>query len=149
MTDAVTLTLPRLATEEGFRSGLYDDATGLPVKAPVGNATIGYGFNAQAGISQGLASAILQYQLGDVLKHLQQFAWFGALDPARASVLLDVAFNAGVSGLLHFPHMLAAVAAGDWSTARDELLDSDAARALPGRYGPLAELLLNGQETPT
>ena len=66
------------------------------------------------------------------------------LDDARASVLLDPAFNLGINGLLHFPKMLAALAAGDWKTAHDELLDSDAARELPSRYNALAQILLNG-----
>jgi lysozyme len=134
--DPLTITLDRLTGEEGFRAQKYTDTAG--------HLTIGYGFNIDAGVSQGLAAAILLYQLGDTLKQIQSAPWWPADDPVRASVLLDVAFNAGVAGLLHFPKMLAAVGARDWVTASAQLLDSDAARALPNRYNPLAELLLNG-----
>lgn len=137
LSDPISLTLERLTAEEGFRSTIYLDT--------VGKRTIGYGLNLDAGISQGLGAAILQYQLSDILRQIQGSWWWPTNDPVRESVLLDVAFNAGVAGLLAFPKMLSAVGAKDWQSASNELLDSDAARMLPNRYDPLAQLLLNGQ----
>jgi GH24 family phage-related lysozyme (muramidase) len=40
-------------------------------------------------------------------------------DPAQAA-LFDMAYNLGIGGLKKFPHMLAAVDAGDWETAANE-----------------------------
>lgn len=128
--------LVRLTTEEGFRAFPYTDTTG--------HLTQGYGCNLSAGWSKGLAANVLQYQLGEIVPQLQNLWWWSGLDPVRASVILDVAVNDGVGGLLAFPKMLAAVGAKDWPTASGELLDSDAARSLPNRYNPLAQLLLNG-----
>lgn len=133
---AVDFALPRLKNEEGFRSRLYRDTKG--------KQTIGYGFNVDAGISQRAAEALLIAQAQERHEALMAYPWYAALDPVRQSVVLDVSFNAGVDGLLHFVHMIAALARKDWTEAKAELLDSDAARDLPNRYEPLADILEKG-----
>lgn len=130
------LALRDLEVAEGFRGHAYRDI--------VGKLTIGYGFNVDAGISEFAAGELLRAQVVEIRQALTAFWWFKDLDAVRASVLLNVAFNCGVNGLLHFPKMLAAIGAKNWQAAHDELLDSDAARMLPHRYGPLANKLLNG-----
>lgn len=122
--------------EEAFRAQKYPDSRGF--------TTIGYGFNVDAGISQFAAKALLVAQATERWQSLSTYWWWAALDDVRASVVLDLAFNDGVNGLLHFPKMLAAIGAKDWQSAHDELLDSDAARALPTRYSALAQILLTG-----
>jgi len=136
MSSAVDVALPRLKDEEGFRARLYRDTKG--------KQTIGYGFNVDAGISQRAAEALLVTQAQERHEALLAYPWYAALDPIRQSVGLDVSFNAGIDGLLHFVHMIAALARKDWSEAKAELLDSDAARDLPNRYKPLAEILEKG-----
>ena len=131
--------LERLKTEEGFRSTLYTDTTG--------HATLGYGFNVSAGISQRVAAALLQAQLEELHETLAGYPWYSQCDPVRQSVLLDVAFNIGVTGLLHFSHMILAIGHRDWPQAKAQLLDSKAARELPSRYAALAQLLLTGERT--
>lgn len=133
---AVDLAVTRLQKEEGFRPSLYLDTTG--------HQTIGYGFNVQAGMTQTQALALLNAQVLELDDALSRYWWWTSLDAVRASVILDLAFNLGLNGLLHFPNMLSAIGVQDWITAHDELLDSDAARLLPARYGALAETLLNG-----
>lgn len=133
---AVDLAVSRLQTEEGFRAKKYLDT--------VGKTTIGYGFNVDAGISQYAAAALLSAQATEAWQALSKYWWWAALDDARASVVVDLAFNDGIGGLLHFPKMLAAIGAKDWVTAKAELLDSDAARELPSRYAVLAQILLTG-----
>ncbi len=133
---AVDLAVSRLKTEEGFRPAKYVDQ--------VGKTTIGYGFNVDAGITQSAAAALLTAQVQDAAKALGAYVWFQGLDDARASVLLDLAINDGLGGLLHFVNMLAALARRDWQGAHDALLDSQAARMLPARYAALANILLNG-----
>lgn len=133
---AIDLTVSRLSNEEGFRGTAYRDS--------VGKLTIGYGCNIDAGWSLGLARSVLNYQTGDVADAISAFWWSKGLDDARLSVIIDLAFNMGMSGLLHFPKMLAAIGAQNWQAAHDELLDSDAARMLPKRYQSLAQILLSG-----
>lgn len=133
---AVDLAVTRLKPNEGFRANKYLD--------PVGKESIGYGFNVDAGITQFAAAALLFAQATECWQSLSAYWWWSALDDVRASVLVELAFNNGISGLLHFPKMLAAIGAKDWQTASAELLNSDAARQLPTRYQALSVLLLNG-----
>lgn len=134
--NAVDLTVTRLATEEGFRGSAYRDT--------VGKLTIGYGCNIDAGWTQALARCVLQFQAQTVADQITPLWWAAKLDTVRLSVVIDLGFNLGLHGLLAFPKMLAALGAGNWQAAHDELLDSDAARVLPGRYTDLARLLLIG-----
>ena len=127
----------RLMTEEGFRATAYQDTAG--------ETTIGYGFNVNAGISQGAALALLAAQVDELSQALAVYPWFSSLDPMRASVCLDVAFNIGERGLLKFQHMIVALGQQNWQQAHDELLNSEAAKTLPTRYQELAQILLTGE----
>lgn len=133
---ALDLAIPRLKVAEGFRSQVYRDV--------LGKDTIGYGFCIDAGITEHAATALLFAQAQEVQTQLQAFDWFGKLDDVRASVLIEAAFNCGLDGLLKFKLMIAAIQAGNWAQAHDQLLDSSAARLLPKRYFYLAELLRKG-----
>lgn len=132
----VDLTAARLKANEGFRPNVYKDTTG--------HDSIGYGFNISAGISQKAAAALLQAQTDDLFAQLAQFWWWDQLDPERASVVLEMAYNQGLHGLLGYVNMLAAIGKQDWATASLELLDSDAARQVPDRYHRLANILRTG-----
>lgn len=134
---AVDLAVSRLKVDEGFRSQAYRDT--------VGKLTIGYGFNIDAGITQTAAAALLAAQAQEIATTLSTYWWASGLDDARLSVLVELGFNLGVTGLLHFPKMIAAIGAKDWRTAHDELLDSDAAHMLPTRYAALADILSTGE----
>lgn len=132
--NAIELALPRLKVEEGFRS--------LPYKDTQGHLSVGYGCNLDAGISQLAAAALLTAQATEVHDHLLGCPWYAVLDPPRQSACLDIAFNGGVHGLLNFPHMIAALAKGDWVTAAAECKVTNP--ELAGRYTTLAQLLLTG-----
>lgn len=132
---AIDVALPRLRTEEGFRPTMYSDTTG--------HITIGYGFNVNAGISRSAAGALLQAQLDELHNALQAYPWYTGLDPTRQSVCLDIAFNEGLNGLLHFPHMIAALSRQDWVSASTECRVADP-RLDESRYAPLRQLLLVG-----
>ncbi len=133
---AVDLAEARAGPAEGFRPTKYLDTRG--------NETIGIGFNINAGISLRAARALFREQLAERADAIAGFWWAQGLDDARMSVVIEIAFNDGITSLLHFPKMLAAIGAKNWPAAHDELLDSDAARELPGRYQRLAVILLTG-----
>jgi lysozyme len=130
------IAVARLKIDEGFRATKYLDS--------VGKETIGYGFNITAGITQTAAQALLAAQVADLAKALGGYWWATGLDDARMSVVVEVAFNDGLNGLLHFVKCLTAIGNKDWQTAHDELLNSDAAHLLPTRYNALAQILLTG-----
>lgn len=134
---ALDLAISRLQVNEGFRPMVYRDIKGIE--------TIGYGFNISAGIKQPAALALLTAQAQDLEKQLEGLSWPMQLDEVRFSVMIELAFNLGFSGLLGFGNMIAALKAQNWQVAHDELLDSEAGRLLPTRYGQLANLLLNGE----
>lgn len=135
MMNAVDLALSRLRTEEDFSATKYTDTRG--------HITVGYGFDVDAGISQFAAAALLQAQAIERHDALLAYSWYAQLDSVRQSVCLDIAFNSGLHGLLNFPHMIAALAMGDWKMAAAECKVSNA--ELASRYAALAQLLLTGE----
>lgn len=54
--------------------------------------------------------------------------WYQNLEHRRQEALIDMAYQLVINGLLAFKKALAAMAAKDWNTAADELLDSKWAR---------------------
>lgn len=134
--NAIDIAEARAEPSEGFRSMKYLDTRG--------NESIGIGFNINAGISLRAARALFREQLAERADALAGFWWAKGLDDARLSVVIEIAFNDGVEGLLHFVKCLGALGKKDWQTAHDELLDSDAARLLPARYAALAKIILTG-----
>jgi len=138
------IVIERLKPEERFMQFPYDDATGKRVKAPVGNITWLYGCNLETSGSLKLANVVLSAQVDEVEEQLDEFAWYVALDDVRKSVCLDIAFNGGVHGLLHYPRMITALSHQDWATAAAECTVADQ-RLDESRYAPLRKLLLNGE----
>jgi lysozyme len=132
---AISFALPRLETEEGFRPTPYVDTKG--------HTTIGYGFNVGAGISKYAATALLNAQLAELDSALRQYPWYASADDVRASVFLDIAFNAGLTGLMHFPRMLHYASVGDWVNAAAQCTVADP-KLDASRYAPLRALLLSG-----
>lgn len=140
---AVDILFGRLTREEGDKKLPYDDATGKPVRAPVGNLTWGRGFNLMQCGSQGLFDVMERFLIAECERSLQGFEWYRKADPVRQSVFLDIAYNAGVGGLLHFPHMLAAALVGDWVAAAAQCKVADP-KLDASRYAPLRKLLEKG-----
>jgi len=92
-------------------------------KCPAGFWTIGYGRNLEAnGISDTEARELL---LSDVLAAQRDAAslvptWFD-LGPVRCNVVANMAFNMGREKLATFVKFLAALEAGDYESAADEM----------------------------
>ena len=107
-----------LMQDEGVKLVAYPDSRGF--------LTIGIGRMIDerkgGGISVAEAKMLCDNDVSArVVSLINALPWFASLDPVRQSALVNVAFNLGVNGLLEFHKMLAAVAAGDWVTATDEL----------------------------
>lgn len=136
MSTVIDMAMPRLKTEEGFRPMPYKDSKGL--------LTVGYGLNLTVPQPELVWAAALSAKVSIVEQELQQFSWYQNIDDVRKSVILDMAFNMGTGSLLHFPHMLAAIAKSDWQTAHDEMLDSQYAKDVGQRAITLSKILLTG-----
>lgn len=140
------LSRPRIVREEGDKPKPYDDATGLPVVAPKGFLSWGWGFNLMACGSEGLFEVMARYLVTQVDTELSKQGWYASLgsEPTRQSVFLDIAYNAGVTGELHgFPKMIAYAAARDWTNCAAQCKVADA-RLDASRYAPLRQLILSG-----
>lgn len=64
---------------------------------------------------------------------------------ARWGVLVEMAYNLGEHGLRGFERMWAALRAGDYATAADEIIDSKAFREEQKRYAELADIMRTGE----
>lgn len=136
MSNEKDLATIRCKLAEGFRSRAYRDT--------VGHLTIGYGFNVDAGISEYAASALLEAQLSEGEVDLQEYQWYAGADDVRRSVLLELAFNMGIGGLLGFRTMLQAVDDQNWSAAADALQNSKWFHQVGSRGPVLVRLMREG-----
>lgn len=129
-----------LLRHEGLRLKPYRDT--------VGKLTVGVGRNLDdVGISREEALLLLRTDIARVEAALDaHLPWRAALDPVRGRVLVDMAFNLGVPGLLTFGAVLAAVRAGAWAEAADAMLRSRWARQVGRRAQELAVMMHTGRD---
>ncbi|MGI0134353.1 MAG: hypothetical protein ACREBW_05290, partial [Candidatus Micrarchaeaceae archaeon] len=76
--------------------------------------SIGVGINLEFGLDEVEREFLTEHRLELHNQWLMQFKWYQALDVVRRSVFLDISFNAGDGGLLHFPKLIAAATARNW-----------------------------------
>ena len=124
----------------------YEGFSRLPYKCPTGHLTIGYGHNLEHGISLEAAELLLRQDIEIAAKQVKNaFIWWPKLTEARFYVLVDMTFNMGISRLVGFKKMLAAVEAGDYKTVAKEMLDSRWAFQVKGRARELSEIMEKGE----
>jgi len=116
-------------------------------KCPAGYETIGVGRNiSESGL--GLSDEEIDYLLtNDIMrcyKELGTFQWFVDLDENRQFAMIDMCFNLGLTRLLKFENMLAALNVKDWETAAEEALDSRWAQQVGNRAEKLADIIRTG-----
>lgn len=140
---AVDLVMERLPRSEGTRMLPYDDATGVDVRAPVGSLSWGRGFNLMECGSSQLFDVMERFLLEKEHDRLLSLPWYANLDAARASVCLEIEYNAGEHGLLGYHHMIAALEEKDWPAAAQECKTSNP--RLQVRYAKLARILATGE----
>jgi lysozyme len=146
----ITCLEDQLRRDEGEKQYAYDDANGqtlLKGTSLRANLTIGVGRNLSAkGISQKERDFLLANDIQDATVGLESnWPWAMQLDDARKGAMLNLVFNMGVHTLSGFPHFLAAMQAGDWLTAKAQLLDSAADHEEPERIARLATQIEIGE----
>jgi len=146
--------LSALKRHEGFVSKVY--------KCTAGKDTIGFGYNISAnplkldktildrlystGISKEYAEDLLLAVLVKFETKLQQnLPWFEGLDSNRQWVLLNMAYNLGVDGLLTFKNTLVTIRSGDYATAAKMMLQSKWAKQVHSRADELSTAMLLGK----
>lgn len=118
-----------------------------PYKCSEGYSTIGYGRCLDTkGITLYEAELLLNHDIEAVtlsLRHQVDF-WY-QLDYVRQGVLINMAFNIGVAGLLKFKKTLNHVSDGSYELAAIEMLDSKWANQVPKRAKELSEQMATGE----
>lgn len=128
----------QLRLDEGLKLKPYEDGRG--------KITIGYGRNlTDVGISLPEAEEMLTADVALVASALPlRWAAFRTLDEVRQGVLVNMAYNLGIAGLMLFTHMLHACATGDFETAANEMENTPWAAQIGPRAHRLANLMRHG-----
>ena len=133
-----------IAKEEGFEP--------LPYKDHLGYLTIGHGFliderKKGAGITEEESLLILKYRLkNQVAPQLDaKIPWWRNLNGPRRAVLLSMAWQMGVPGLMRFKNTLAAIREGDYAKGARGMMSSLWARQTPGRAYRHAKAMKRGR----
>jgi lysozyme len=132
------LLLARLRVHEGLKLKPYKDS--------VGKTSIGIGRNLDdVGITPSEAEALCLNDIDRCCHDLDQFMpWWRNLDEIRQQVLAEMCFNIGVTRLLGFKKMLAALQEGDFPRAADEMRNSLWSQQVKGRAKTLANAMQAG-----
>ena len=117
-----------------------------PYKDSRGILTIGVGHNLEMGISKAASDFIFKEDMDKAEALLKERCpVFDKLDANRQIVLIDLCFNLGISGLLGFKKMLAALNEGNWNKAAAELMNSKYAKQVPNRAKENRDVLITGK----
>lgn len=128
----------QLIRDEGERLKVYKDSVGIE--------TIGVGRNLRdKGISRAESAFLLDNDIDEYTAAVTHaLSWAEQLDPVRREVLVNMAFNLGIYGLLQFKNFLIALRARDYNAAVAHMLDSKWAAQVGPRAHRLAAQIRTG-----
>lgn len=132
----------QLIRDEGYKPSAYTDSLGY--------TTVGVGhlIDARKGgrLPDSIIQDLLDYDIRDTIgKLFVALPWISQLSTVRQSVLVNMAFNMGVDGLLEFKHMLEALQAGNYYESANQMLNSKWATQVGSRATRLAQQMQTDQ----
>ena len=132
----------QLKRDEGVVNHAYQDSLGF--------TTIGVGRLIDANRGGGLSDSEVDYLLNNDITDktaqvLEALPWAKELSEPRLGVLINMAFQLGIHGLLGFPGMLGAVRTGDYKAAAEHMLESKWEQQTPTRAHRLADQMESGE----
>ncbi|MEI7893654.1 MAG: glycoside hydrolase family protein [Myxococcales bacterium] len=135
---------PHLAADierdEGRRRNAYRDTVGIWTVG-VGHARVPAG----TVWTDDEIDRVLASDIADVIASLdKRLPWWRTLDDARQDVLVNMAFNLGVAGLLGFKNSLADIQAGQFESAAKRMLQSRWSKQVGARATRLAAQMRTG-----
>ena len=117
----------------------------FPYRDTVGKLTIGYGRNLDdKGITRAEAELMLDKDMADAIDDASTLPYWEQLDPVRKLVLSDMTYNLGLSRLLKFKRMHAALELPDYVLAAHEMKDSRWYKQTERRAKVLVEAMITG-----
>lgn len=146
--------ITELRRDEGERLKSYRDTMGLWTIG-VGHlidpsrgaepAPFGRDLRNGASISADESATLLDRDIDAKMAELdKRLSWWRDLSEVRQRVILNMAFNLGVTGLLGFKNTLAFVRQGDYAGAARGMLSSAWAKQVGQRANRLAEMMVQG-----
>jgi lysozyme len=132
----------QLLREEGAESCAYQDSLGF--------WTIGVGRLIDSRKGGGLSPDEIDLLLENDIKRnydavLAALPWMSKLNDARQAVLIGMAFQMGLKGLLQFKRTLGSVEDGQFAEAAEEILESKWAQQTPKRAHRMAKQMETGE----
>ena len=129
----------QLKKHEGLKLKPYTDT--------VGKLTLGVGRNL---IDKGITEQEALFMLNNDVDYFygklcSRINWFWAINDARQNVLVNMAFNLGIGGLLTFKKTLTLIGEAKYELAAKEMLNSKWARQVGYRAEELAEQMRTGE----
>ena len=129
----------QLKVDEGYRDRPYKDSRGY--------LTIGYGWCLDTSPMRRIEA---DFRLGNDISEaisecIESIPWFQEIGTVRQVVLVNMAFNLGIRGLLRFVKMLEALSHGQNQIAAGEMRNSMYAGQVGQRAERLALMLETGQ----
>lgn len=131
-----------LRRDEGVVPFAYEDH--------LGNLTIGVGRLIDKRKGGGLSDAEIDFLLSNDIDRFEKqvidaLPWYSRLDDVRQRVLVNMAFNLGIAGLLGFKNTLAMIERGDYAGAAKGMLNSKWATQVGERAKRLATMMETGK----
>ena len=135
----------QLLREEGAESCAYQDSLGY--------WTIGVGRLIDARKGGGLSNDEIDFLLENDIKTktrevLLALPWMPRLSDPRQAVLIGMAFQMGIGGLLKFKRALGSIEDGQYAEAAVEMLESKWGNQTPERAYRMAKQMETGEWTP-
>jgi lysozyme len=150
-----------ITLNEGKRNVVYNDSLGIPTigvgfnlrrsDAPASISALGLNFNdvlsGKQSLTDGQINSLLDADIETAENSTARrlFLNFDTIDPDRQVILVDLSFNLGYTRLSGFKNAVAAINAGQWDTAADELKDSNWYRQVGNRGVRNVETIRTGR----
>jgi len=136
--DSADVATRALKRDEGFRPDVYLDTHG--------HHTTMYGVNLDASpFTEYEGEMVLQHRIERIRLRLFRQPWFYRLGTVRQAVIINMAYNLGIDGMLKFKKMIAAIEVEDYREAAAQIMDSKAARELTPRYTRLSNEMFTNE----
>lgn len=98
------------------------------------------------GITKEESEYLLRNDISDVFVDLSlRLPWYKDLIEPRKAVLINMAFQLGIAGLMGFTKTLSLIEAGQYSQAADQMMLSKWASQTPKRASEMAEQMRSGE----
>lgn len=124
---------------------VHEGVKKYPYKCTAGKLTIGVGRNLEDnGLSPDEIEYLLLNDISRCHKELNKYVWYTQASTGVQHALINMCFNLGITRLLGFKKMIAALMSKDYEQAAAEALDSRWAQQVGKRAHDVTELIRGG-----